>query len=172
MKTAVTRAKLERTVSLDRVKDAERLPVAAAILLPEDYLKKLPLPAGKDQTLRPWFFQGSLAPAFQRVDAIKRLDDLSQHPEARIVIQPELWGFFDQGYGDGWGQVEWTCWLNFRFRVLDRNGHQVTSIPAEGFACRSSTVTAWANTMDLIVERVQRELKQTRREAILAAAGQ
>lgn len=171
---SITRAKLERRVAFDQVRDAERLPIQAVILLPEEFVRKLPSLAGKDQTIWPWFFQAGLAPAFQQVAVIQRLEELSQHPDAKVVVQPEMWGFFSGGSFDGWGQGEWTYWLDFRYRVRDRNGREIVSIPAEGLArCsdQSGILAACANTMELVGARIQRELKQSMREVILTATG-
>lgn len=158
-----TTATLEPLVSFHKLKDEEKLPVDGAIYIPEDFIKKMPVLTGNDPNLWPWFFKKGIESVFEKAEVFKNLEEIKSFPKVKVIVKPELWGFYFQRY-----YGTWTCWLDFKFRFLDKNGNTITSISADGKSLDSDRLRALATVMNEVVEKFQKNIARLEREKILS----
>lgn len=160
---SITPSQLEPAVSFHTDNAGEKLPVEAAIYLPDDVLQQLPALQGAGPEVWSWFFTEGIASVFADVQVVTNLEAYAPASEY-VIIQPELWGYFLQSY-----RGTWTCWLDARFRFIDETGRETRSIFAEGRAQRKLRTHALAAAMNQVVARFQEHVA-IEKDRILAAS--
>jgi len=150
----VSIATLDKEVSYNKFEN-QKLLSKAAIYLPDDFMKKMPDSFGNNPEIWPWFFKKSIEPIFEKVIVIKNLDEVRSLPDVAVIIKPELWGFYwefnpsDQGY---------QCWLDFKFRLSDKNGNVLTTVTAEGKGINSDITSALVWCVNEVIEKFQKSV--------------
>ncbi len=148
---AITTKEMTPLVSFNKAPVVEKIPVSAAIFLPDRERNSLPLLVGDDRNLWPWFFENSVAAVFREVTVVKTLDEARNNPKIGVVVTPEMWGWFLQSY-----YGNFVCLVELKYRILDVNGNRVTTIIANGKGQNAGVHQALAQAMEGAAQELQR----------------
>ncbi|KAF0145387.1 MAG: hypothetical protein FD156_957 [Nitrospirae bacterium] len=165
-KRGINTSHVDASLTARKPKAEERLPTVGAIYLSDEFINKMPALLGDDKTLWPWFFKRAIEPVFNNVVIINGSDDIKNHPEVKLIVKPELWGFFFQSY-----YGTWTCWLDFKFRFMNRDGNEITGLFAEGKGIDGNIYRALGSSMSQVIEKLQKNVLYTKRNDIISGAG-
>jgi hypothetical protein len=154
-------AKLEHMISFHNLGTRDKVQIEGAIYLPDEFIQKMLGLSGGDPNLWPWFFKRGIGPVFEKAEVINNLEEMKSRPNVKIIVKPELWGFYFQRY-----YTSWTCWLDFRYKLLDRNGNVITSIAAEGKSFESDKFRALSSVMNDVVKKFQKDFLLKKEEVL------
>ncbi len=155
-------AEMARHASFEPMKPGARLQGTGLILVPKDLLKAMPsLDSGADN-LWLWFYRTGLGTAFDQAEIIEQLPADTGGSRGKVVVKPELWGYFFQRYGR-----QWTCWLEFKIRFLSPQGKQRAAFLAEGDGTETEAIPALASALRGVIRKYQRTITNSKQEDFL-----
>ena len=140
----------------------QKLPMRAGLLLPDTYVKELPRLRGDDLGVWPWFFDSQMRSCFSETTRIQDLNALKSDPSIQIVVKPELWGWDGQGY-----MQMATTWLNFKYRIFDRNGTEIGSFMTEGYTQDKDMIRSFGYCMTESAGYFRTEINGPQKELIM-----
>lgn len=139
----------------------EIIPVEAAIYLPDEFISKMPVFNDEGSALWQSYFINCVSPLFEKATVIANLGEINVNPKISVIVKPELWGYYFQSY-----YRSWTCWLEFRYKISDRQGKTIAIIASSGKSFGPDKSKALAAVLKEAVAQFQKDAVKNK-EAIL-----
>jgi hypothetical protein len=150
---------LRSNASNDVSADVGTSPFSVVLRMPDGFMGKVTELDYVVPEVWPWYFERSLKSTFSNYQVIPALEQKMHMiaPESRILVEPQLWGYFCDSNTPN--SRYHSCWIDLRYRLLDKDNNVVFTLNAEGIGYGEHFRSVVAFTMNAALVAFQQAAK-------------